>query len=190
MPEYCGTTSNIINWDEIVRICKECDDGDKNTVTSVVDRSEAESGGELLNRYRKLISIWENAGYNLSQIEWYDYYPGQHFDISVQDKIAEFVKAKPRRVFVSEVHPGKIIPWHWDVEDKEDEWLVEGDLIRYVVFMQPPQFGHVLPLEKTCMHNIVQGDVWKWDSYKSWHAGINMGEEPHYLFHFLGTPNE
>jgi hypothetical protein len=33
-----------------------------------------------------------------------------------------------------------------------------------------------------------QGDVWEWDYYRNWHAGINLGKTPHYLFHFLGSP--
>lgn len=188
MPKFIANTKDLINWDEIVDICAASAAGDHNTVTSVVDRSEAGSDGDLLSRYKKLIDNWVNAGYNLKEIEWYDYYPGVHFDISVQEKIADIVNADPRRVFVSEVYPGKFIPWHWDIEDKEDEWLAQGRLVRYVVFMQPPQTGHMLPLEHTCFYNIPQGDVWKWDDYKDWHAGINLGMTPHYLFHFLGTP--
>lgn len=186
MPKFIANSKNVIDWDEIVNICMNNNSGDHNTVTSVVDRSEAGSEGDLLNRYRKLINNWVDAGYDLKEIEWYDYYPGDHFDISVQDKISELVNAEPKRVFVSEVFPGKFIPWHWDIEDKEDKWVKEGTLVRYVVFMQHPQFGHLLPLEKHCFYNMPQGDVWEWDSYKDWHAGINLGTIPHYLFHFLG----
>jgi hypothetical protein len=188
MPKFIANTNNTIDWNKIVTICMNATDGDHNTVTSVVDRSEAGAEGELLNRYRTLINNWIDAGYNIEEVEWYDYYPGVHFDISVQDKIAEIVNAIPRRVFVSEVYPGKFVPWHWDIEDKEDEWLAEGKLVRYVVFMQAPQVGHMLPLDKECFYNIPQGDIWQWDDYKNWHAGINLGTVPHYLFHFLGTP--
>jgi len=45
MPKYFGTTDGIIDWDPIVEICKRSNDGDENTVTSVVDRSEAEAEG-------------------------------------------------------------------------------------------------------------------------------------------------
>ena len=188
MPKYICNTGNIIDWEAVVKKCQDSTEGDHNTVTSVVDRSEATAEGEMLGRYQFVINTWRDAGYNLKEIEWYDYYPGQHFEIEVQDKIAEIVNCIPRRVFVSEVHPGKIVPWHWDIEDKEDEWLAEGALERYVVFMQKPQVGHIFPLEDKCLCNRPQGDLWQWDNYKDWHAGINLGLEPHYLFHFLGTP--
>lgn len=186
MPKFIANTNNTIDWNEIVNICTNATNGDHNTVTSVVDRSEAGSDSELLNRYRTLINNWVTAGYNLEEIEWYDYYPGVHFDISIQDIIATLVNATPKRVFVSEVYPGKFVPWHWDIEDKEDEWLTEGNLVRYVVFMQAPQLGHMLPLDNQCFYNMPQGDIWQWDDYKNWHAGVNLGTTPHYLFHFLG----
>ena len=85
MPKYVGTTNGIIDWDSIVTICKNNNNGDHNTVTSVVNRSEAEAEGPLLKSYREIISTWEQAGYDLNQIEWWDYYPGEHFDIGIQD---------------------------------------------------------------------------------------------------------
>lgn len=188
MPKYIGNTASIIDWDSIVEICNKSTAGDKNTPAGVIERSEQYAEGELLDDYHILMKYWINAGYNMNEIEWFDYYPGQHFDISVQEKIANFVNADPRRVFVSEVFPGKIVPWHWDIEDHEKEWLAEGELRRFVVFMQKPQIGHVFPLEKESLYNMPQGDVWEWDHYRDWHAGINLGLEPHYLFHFLGKP--
>ena len=190
MPKYIGNTSDIIDWEEIVNICKRSTKGDHNTPAGVIQRSDEQFEGELLSDYQRLMKNWIDAGYDMNEIEWWDYYPGQHFDISVQDKISEFVNARPRRVFVSEVHPGRVVPWHWDIEDYEAEWLAEGDLKRYIIFMQKPQLGHVLPLEKHCFHMMPQGDVWEWDSHRDWHAGINLSFEPHFLFHFLGTPND
>ena len=188
MPRFIINTSDIIDWDKIIKICNDRNDGDRNTVTSVVDRSEAGEEGELLNRYRKLINNWINAGYKLEEIEWWDYYPGVHFDIEIQNKISEIIKATPRRVFISKVYPGKFVPWHWDIEDKEEEWLLQGNLVRYVIFIQKPQIGHMFPLENKCFYNINQGELWQWDNYTDWHAGVNLGTVPHYLFHFLGTP--
>lgn len=190
MPKYIGNSADIIDWDTIVKICKASNHGDKNTPASVIDRSAEYAEGDLLSDYHVLMKNWIDAGYDMNEIEWFDYYPGEHFNINVQDKIADFVNADPRRVFVSEVYPGKIVPWHWDIEDHEQEWLAEGELRRYVVFMQKPQAGHILPLEKHLFYNMPQGDVWEWDSYKNWHSGINLGFEPHYLFHFLGKPRQ
>jgi hypothetical protein len=189
MPKYFGTTNNIIDWDPIVEICKNTNNGDFNSVTTVVDRSEAEAEGNLLNSYHDVINTWQNGGYNLDEIQWYDYYPGEHFDIDIQTKFAAMVNAEPLRVFVSEVHPGRNVPYHWDVEDKEQEWLAQGELKRWVCFIDKPRWGCVLILEDECFHNVEQGAVYEWDNYRSYHAGTCCGQYSQYLFHFLGRPN-
>lgn len=188
MPKYVGTTNGIIDWDPVVQLCKDCNTGDKNTVTSVVDRSEAEAEGTLLNSYRGIIDTWKNAGYNLEDIYWHDYYPGEHFDIEIQNKFADIVNASPRRVFVSDVAPGRNVPYHWDVEDKEEEWLAQGELKRWVCFIDKPRWGSVLILEDEAFHNVEQGAIYEWDNYRSYHAGTVVGQYNQYLFHFLGEP--
>jgi len=188
MPKYFGTTDGIIDWDPIVEICKQSNDGDENTVTSVVDRSEAEAEGPLLQSYRGIIDTWKDAGYKLEDIIWHDYYPGEHFDIEIQNKFADIVNAEPRRVFVSDVAPGRNVPYHWDVEDKEEEWLAEGELKRWVCFMDKPRWGSVLILEDECFHNVEQGAIYEWNHYRSYHAGTVVGKDNQYLFHFLGAP--
>ena len=45
-------------------------------------------------------------------------------------------------------------------------------------------------LEDEAFHNIPQGQIWEWDSYRSYHAGTCMGVHHQYLFHFLGRPNK
>lgn len=190
MPKYFGNTKDTINWDSVITCCAESTAGDKNTVTSVVDRSEAGAEGKLLDSYREVIGTWQDAGYDLNDIYWHDYYPGEHFDIEVQNKFSELVNAKPLRVFVSEVDPGRNVPYHWDVEDKEEEWLKEGKLKRWVCFIDKPRWGSFLILENMCFHNIAQGEVWEWDNYRSHHAGTSVGKDKQYLFHFLGRPND
>jgi hypothetical protein len=189
MPKRIGSTAGLIDWDKVIASIQH-HDGDFNSVTSVVDRSEAEAVGDqgLLSSYREIISTWEKAGYDLEQIQWHDYYPGEHFDIEVQQVFEQMFNATPRRVFVSQVLPGRCVPYHWDVEDHEQEWLAEGKLVRYVCFMDKPKFGHVLILEDECFYNIEQHEIYEWNWYRSHHAGTNCGTEPYYLFHFLGTP--
>ncbi|NBP57264.1 hypothetical protein EBU71_12170 [bacterium] len=191
MAKFVGSTEGLINWDSIIDICKSRTDGDFNSVKTVVDRSEGswKDNPELLGSYREVIQLWDKAGYELEKIEWYDYYPGTHFDINVQNIFSKIVNAIPRRVFVSELWPGRLVPYHWDVEDNEKEWLLEGDLKRWTVFMDKPQDGHVFLLEDhDAFYDVPQHGIWEWDHYKNWHAGANCGYEPYYLFHFLGTP--
>jgi hypothetical protein len=189
MSKRVGSTLGLVDWDKVISDIQP-HAGDFNSVNSVVDRSEAEAVGDqgLLNSYREIISTWENAGYDLTQIQWHDYYPGEHFDIAVQQVFEQMFNITPRRVFVSEVLPGRMVPYHWDVEDHEQEWLAEGKLVRYVCFIDKPKFGHVLILEDECFYNIEQHEIYEWNQYRSHHAGTNCGSEPYYLFHFLGTP--
>ena len=189
MTKYIGTTKDIIDWDSVVKSVVPRT-GDYNSVKSVVDRSESNwaDNPALLGSYHEVIGTWKNAGYDLNNIEWWDYYPGEHFDISVQEKFANIVNADPLRVFVSEVMPGQMVPYHWDVEDKEEEWLKLGPLVRYLCFMDKPKDGHLLMFDNECFYKAEQHSVYQWDSYKDYHAGVNCGSEPYYLFHFLGRP--
>ena len=189
MIKYIGNTRDLIDWDSVIKLCQENNSPDVNTVTSVVDRSEAEAVGDnkLLESYRKVIGTWRDAGYDLKDIVWYDYYPGQHFSLDVQTIFSEIVEAKPLRVFISEVMPGKIVPYHWDVEDKEDEWLSNyGMLYRYVCCVDKFREGSVLVFDHTAIYHHVQGDIFLWNNYKDYHSAANAGASPQYYFHFLG----
>lgn len=190
MARLVGYTNNIIDWKPVLDGCKKRNDGDLNTVTSVVDRSEATAEGILLDSYRGIIDTWKTAGYDLNDIFWYDYYPGIHFDTEIQNFFASIVNAEPRRVFVSEVYPGRMVPYHWDVEDREEEWLKQGKLKRWVCFIDEPQWGSALILEDQCFYNVPQGQIWEWNNYRSFHAAAVCGAHRQYLFHFLGTPND
>ena len=189
MTIYLGNTGDRIDWDAVIQSCREQGEPDVNTVTSVVDRSEAAFGEDqkLLGSYHDVIGRWRNAGYNLADICWYDYYPGHHFPLEVQTTFAEIIGAQPLRVFISEVLPGKIVPYHWDVEDKEDEWLEKyGMLYRYVCCIDKPRPASVLAFDKEALYFNKQGDIFQWDSYKDYHSAANGGEFPQYYFHFLG----
>ena len=189
MTKYVGSTKDLIDWDSVIASIIPRS-GDYNSVTSVVDRSESNWSDvpELLGSYHEIIDTWQKANYDLNNIEWWDYYPGQHFDVNIQNKFAEFVNAEPLRVFISEVMPGQCVPYHWDVEDHEEEWLQLGSLVRYVCFIDKQKFGHVLIIEQECFYNAEQHIVYEWDNYRDHHAGTNCGTDPYYLFHFLGRP--
>jgi hypothetical protein len=189
MTKYIGTTNGLIDWDSIIASLQPRS-GEHNTVTSVVSRSSATEANDstLLTHYYKIINTWEKANYDLTNIEWWNYYPNQHFNLSVQEKFANLVNADPLRVFISEVMPGQCAPYHWDVDDQEEEWLAEGLLVRYVCFINKPHFGDVFILKDECFYLTKQHSVYEWDHYRDFHAGTNCGVYPQYLFHFLGRP--
>jgi hypothetical protein len=187
---FLGNTKDLIDWNSVISDCQQnFKNADKNTVTSVVDRSEAEAKDDngLLSAYREVIGNWQTAGYKLDQVVWYDYYPGEHFPIEVQDSFSQFINAKPLRVFVSEVWPGVTIPYHWDVEDKEEEWIDKyGQLYRFVCCMDNPNIGAGLFFDKEFLYMNKQGDTFEWSNYKNYHSSANGGDQPSYYFHFLG----
>lgn len=200
---YIGSTQGIIEWDSIIEIIKGRTDGDFNSVESVMERVDSEiatgdvfeennveisseNTEDLVDSYYDLMSIWKQANYRLADIQWYDYYPGTHFDISVQDRFANLVGANPLRTFVSEVRPGRIVPYHWDIEDMEVEWNKLGEMVRYICFMHDPNPGQILVLDEYCFYNPPKHAVYQWHHRKNWHAAANCGKTPYYLYHFLG----
>lgn len=186
---YKGNTDSLIDWNQIIQLCQSNSTPDKNTVTSVVERSEAEAANDnkLLSSYRNVISTWKNAGYKLEDIVWYDYYPGVHFPLEVQDTFSNIIEAQPLRVFISEVLPGQVVPYHWDVEDKEDEWLEKyGMLHRYVCCIDEPRPASVLVFDTEILYFNRRGDIYEWNNYKDFHSAANAGPYPQYYFHYLG----
>jgi hypothetical protein len=183
-----GSTESLIDWDQIVStiIPKS---GDLIKMNAVINKSaKSRENTKLLNSYNEIADTWVQAGYNLENIEWYDYYPGEHFPLEVQTTFSNIVNADPKRVWISEVMPGRCAPYHWDVEDHEDEWLKTGELVRYTCFIDTPKFGQLFILDQDHFYNCSKHRIIKWNHYKDYHAGSNCGYEPHYLFHFLGQP--
>jgi hypothetical protein len=188
VPKRIGSTNGLIDWDNIIKNIMPRS-GDYNSPSTVTDRVKDDPNVNL-GYYKDIMDTWEKANYDFKNIEWWDYYPGEHFDIGIQDTFAGIVNAEPRRVFISEVMPGQCVPYHWDVEDNEKEWLTQGQLVRYVCFIDTPQFAHALILGDECFYNIEQGEIYQWDHYRDYHAGTNAGQGPYYLFHFLGISND
>ncbi len=182
------TTKNIIDWDSIIRSIVP-QSGDPISMDLVLDKSTMKNtNSKLLESYKEISKTWKDAGYDLKNIKWFDYYPTEHFSKEVETVFENLINATARRVWISEIMPGRNAPYHWDVDDHEDQWLLEGPLIRYTCFIQKPSFGHIFVLEDTNYYNIEQHTVIKWEDYRAYHAGTNCGYEPYYLFHFLGTP--
>jgi hypothetical protein len=133
MAKRIASTLGVIDWKSIIDSIKP-KSGDFNNPASVIERSSTDpiviADGDLTSSYVKIMDTWRKAKYDLKNIQWYDYYPVEHYDIDVQTKFADLVGADPRRVFISEVWPGHCVPYHWDVEDHAAEGLKEGPLVR------------------------------------------------------------
>jgi hypothetical protein len=134
----------------------------------------------------EIIKPLQMANYDFNSVDWIDYYPGKHFEDSCTAEFEKLVDHKMCRAWVSRVDPGKTAPWHWDVDDNEDEYLKMGQLKRWTCFITEPKIGHSLIVGDQIFFNQEQGSIYEWPNYREWHCAANCGFEPQLLFHFLG----
>jgi hypothetical protein len=138
--------------------------------------------------YAEIFEIWKNANFNLNSIKWTNYYPGLHFPEDTVQEQADYLKIKKvHRSWISKLDPGFMAPWHWDVDDNEQEYLTHGPINRFTIILEKMEHGHILIVGTEHYFNQPKDTVIKWDNYKEWHSGINAGMKPSYLLHILGS---
>jgi L-rhamnose mutarotase len=141
----------------------------------------------LDGRFDKIVQKWKSAGYDSSDsVEWINYYPGKHFNNSIVDQIAVATGLTSARSWISRIRPGKMAPYHQDIDDNIEQYLAQGTIERYSIFISEPSLGSVFLLKDQVFHLQPQGTSIKWDNYMDWHAGVNCGFEDKFMFHFLG----
>ena len=139
--------------------------------------------------YNEILNSWKQANYNFNAIKWTNYYPETHFSKDVELELSNQLDINPLRSWISCINPGYTAPWHWDVDDNEEEYLLHGDIVRYSIFIQDGKPGQVFMLEDHAYYNQKCGTTVKWKDYKAWHAGANAGLTPKYMYHLLGVVN-
>jgi hypothetical protein len=168
-----------MNWNKII---EELENGVD--VTADLEKWNLTTPG-----YLEIYQLWKDANFNLSSIKWTNYYPGKHFDQTVETSIAEQLGITALRSWISKIDPGYCAPWHWDVDDNEQEYISKGTLYRYSVFIEDPKPGHIFLVDSQVYANQPKGTTVKWDNYRAWHAGSNVGLEPKYMYHIIGYKN-
>ena len=134
--------------------------------------------------YADILKMWQSANFNPNAIKWTNYYD---YDQAFTDDVAKYLRLTGvHRSWISCVDPGYYSPWHWDVDDNETEYLTKGPIKRYSIMLDAPAMGHIFILGDDYLYNTPQGSIFKWNNYKDWHAGINAGLTPKYMFHLLG----
>jgi hypothetical protein len=177
MKNFIGNTSKIIDWNSVLSKLS-------NGKTKTIGKSDHIDGSIGFN---EIFEKWSIAGYfKINSIEWINFYPGEHYEKSVDDAFSAFIGKKYARTWISMIRPGKCAPIHRDIDDHIEEYKQLGSLVRYTCHISDPQIGHIFLLEKDFFHNEPQGSVYKWESYDNIHAGGNLGWEPKYLYNFLG----
>lgn len=138
------------------------------------------------SNYSEIYKLWCECKFNPNSIKWINYYPGTHFDSNIVDDVAAYLRVKVHRSWISRVNPGYYAPWHWDVDDNEEEYLKTGEPKRYSIFMNNPTMGHVLIVGEDYLYNMPWGSIIRWKNYKEWHAASNAGLSPFFILHILG----
>jgi hypothetical protein len=138
-------------------------------------------------RFDYNINILKNAGYDkVDTVEWINYYPGKHFDPLPVKEFEKYAGVKCARAWISKIRPGKYAPIHQDIDDNIEQYLAQGEVIRYSTFISQPHPGGVFILGNQCFHTEASGNTYQWEDYMDWHAGGNCGLHDKFMFHFLG----
>ena len=136
--------------------------------------------------YSKIYDLWKSANFNVDAIKWTNYYPDKDFSSDLVNDIAFYLRANGvHRSWISRIDPGYYAPWHWDVDDNEDEYLKHNEIKRYSIMMNSNVSGHIFMLGQDYLYNLPCGSIFKWNNYKDWHSGINAGMTPKFMFHLL-----
>jgi hypothetical protein len=136
--------------------------------------------------YLEIYEKWQKANFNMSAIKWINFYPDKHFDQEIVDVVAEDLELTVHRAWISRIDPGYFAPWHWDADDNLKSYESKGDITRYSIFMTKLSPGHFFTVDNRTFSDFQQGSIYRWQSYKSWHAGANAGLTPKFMFHIIG----
>lgn len=138
-------------------------------------------------RFNHIIDLWKTAGYDKTDsVEWINFYPGKHFDNVVVTEFEKLTNTVCARAWISCIRPGKMAPYHQDIDDQIEEYLKQGELVRFSVNASEPSTGQLFIVEDTALYNVPQGTIYEWPHYLAWHAGGNCSFKPKFLFNFLG----
>jgi hypothetical protein len=171
---FLGNTENIIDWDKIINDIKD----------------QPGRKVDLINwnnpLFLKIKDLFSSSNYNMSSAEWINYYPGKDFPESVNTIFGNFVKhPNVIRSWISRINPGKTAPWHWDVDDNEEQYLQQRKLVRFTCKIGTHDPGHITVIGDHVLYNNRSGDVFQWPEHRTWHGSANAGLVPKYQFNYL-----
>lgn len=176
MAKFIGNCSNIIDWDDVIIVLE-------NETPEYI--GPGHSFNDDIKELENIKQIWKDS-FSLSSeggtVGWDMFFPGKQFDQKIADIFCEYVGLEqPHSVWISRIWPGNFAPVHWDVNSDEDS-IGDGEFTRYHCHIQDSLPGHVFIVDDELFYNKNKGDIFLWNSRKSWHAGANCGLEPKYIF--------
>lgn len=173
-PIYIGNTEKKIDWDSIIDFVQ----GKNGMVLPKLIWSNP--------HFEEMKKLYIDSNYIIDSAEWINYYPEKDYDPVVNKKFGEIIgKPKCVRAWISRINPGKTAPWHWDLDDQEEEYLKNGKLVRYICKMNNNSVGQVTILGNHAIKDFKQGDIIRWPDHRIWHGSVNCGLTPKYQFNYL-----
>lgn len=186
MVAYIKNTEDLVPWGTVL---KDLGTGKIRSPRAIWDDKSSNDNSSKAKEYIYILESWVDAGYNINTVYWVDYYPGENYSVDIDNTLAQMLDITVKRSWISKVDPGRVAPWHYDVEDRLDSWHKEGTVVRYTIFIDKPQWGSVFILEGTPFYNIRQGEIYMWDSPDQYHGAVACGGEPQFLYHVIGIKN-
>lgn len=177
MTKYIGKCLDI-DWNSLIKDLEH-------TEPTYIGPSHKE--GDMIPGLSEVINVWKRAGFKTvhdgGNVGWDMFVSGKAFDSKIADQFCQFVGLDSyNSCWVSRIQIGHFSPWHWDVNDDEINLSQRTDIRRFHCHISVPSHGHILVVEDKCFYNQEQGSVYEWPSRTSWHAGMNCGLTPKYLF--------
>jgi hypothetical protein len=181
MSKYKGNCANFIDWKYIVdhledSILGEVYNGER--IKKVIDIDITTD--PVIEHNRKTAKIWVESNYNIDSISFKLFRPTVHYDNSVEDILSELLGGRCITSSISKVDPGYTAALH---EDSNFNNKITDKIIRYVIFISPPNSGHIFVLENETFSNMTMGDIYSWDHLSQIHGAANISFTPQYLFH-------
>lgn len=190
MKNYSFVTNlnRIFDFDQLIENIKNIKGEWRNFKTPYGDNvSNSFQHPVIGSKSKEMHDNWKKWGYvDNDSIEYIQYFPGTHFDKSYSEKFGKLLNTLPLKCWISSIPPGKCIPWHYDIEKKEDEFIKLGTIERYTVFIDKPEIGKIFILNDEVFHLIEQGSVYKWHNWKEYHLGFNCSSSIKFLMHYIG----
>ncbi len=171
MLTYLGNCSEQINWSDVLKEIENKEPGYIGPRQQWDDPSVA-----------FITKVWKEAGYKPATeggtAEWGMYFPGVHFSMDVVDTFVKFVGLSSwNSAWISKIRPGYCAPLHVDLQAD-----VKIESVRIHCHIDVPDPGHILIVDDVHLINQKQGETYKWNNPKAWHAASNIGKTPAYLF--------
>jgi hypothetical protein len=202
------TTEGIIDWDDVLKSFYDIP-GSLRFINDTIDPSKTQyksyeeiiKNGGLAHKFARpafvnMVKRWSEAGYNLDNIAFQNYYPDLdrykpevHFSKDVVEKFEQLIGYTVQECWISRVDAFSSVPFHSDEFDQEITWTTKENksFDRFMVFIDKPISNQLFLVDDKRYENTKQHTVIQWNTTKSLHALINCSSEPNFLFHFLGT---